>query len=72
MRSFAGLTNVLQQPQAHMPSWGYANYTIGPLQVSFSFRVGPTNGSHVMCWCLLWCWLLLSGSHVATMFTCKG
>ena len=32
-----------QPPQYQMPSQAYANYAMGPLQVSFSFRVEPPN-----------------------------
>ena len=67
-----GLTTVPQQyqPQSQMPSKAYANYAIGPPQVSFSFRVEPPPHHHIVCWCLLWCLLSAFRSHVA-MFT-KG
>ena len=69
MRGCADLTNMpqQQQPQPHMPSQAYANFAMGSLQVCFSFRAEPPNNSYVMCWCLLWCFLL-SGSHMATVF----
>ena len=43
MRGFAGFTTLLQQQQhqSQMPSHTYANYPMGYLQVSFSFRVEP-------------------------------
>ena len=47
-----GLTTGLQQqPQSQIPPWAYANYAIGPLQVSFSFRVKPPTYL-LICYCL--------------------
>ena len=46
-----------QQPELQIPSQAYANYAMGPLQVSFSFRVEPPLISYVMCWYLVWCFL---------------
>ena len=56
-RIVVGLTTVLQQvPQSQRPSQDYANYAMGPPQVSFSFRVEPlTNCLYI--WCLFWCML---------------
>ena len=59
MKGSAGLTNVPQQcqPQSQMASQAYANYAMGALQVSFSFRVEPPVIScrPLGVWCLLWC-----------------
>ena len=51
MNGSAGLINVpqQQQPQFQMHSQVYANYAMGPLQVSFSYRVEPSTNSYVMC-----------------------
>ena len=67
VRDSVGLTNMpQQQSQSQMPSQAYANYAMGPLQASFSFRVeSPTNSSIVVCYD--YCFML-SDAHVAAMF----
>ena len=47
VRGSGGHTTMLQQqkPLCQMPSQTYANYAIGPLQVSFSFRFEPPTDS---------------------------
>ena len=74
VRSSACLTSMLQQqpPQSQMPYQVYANCAIGPLLVSFSFKVEPPTNSFAMCWYLLWCLLSTSGPHVMTMFSNGG
>ena len=59
MMASAGLMNVLQQQQSQswIPSQAYANYAIGPSQVSFSFRVDPPLIVMSCVGCLLWCLL---------------
>ena len=70
MRGSVGLTTMSQQQQlqSQMISQAYANYAMGPLQVSFSFRVEPSTNSNVICCCLLWCLLFAfrfpCGCHV--------
>ena len=41
-----------------MPIWAYANYAMGPPQVSFSFRVEPPTN-----WCLFCCMLSTFRCH---------
>ena len=52
-----------------MPSQAYANYAMGPLHVSFSFTVEPPTDS--LCHMLVsnGVCFLLSGPHMAAMFT---
>ena len=47
MRGYAGLTTLpqKQQPKLQMPPQTYANYAVGPSQISFSFRVEPFKNS---------------------------
>ena len=41
-KGLIGLATVpQQQPKSQKPLQAYANYALGPPQVSFSFRVGP-------------------------------
>ena len=50
LRGSAGIMHLPQQPpQSNVPSQAYAKYAIGPLQVSFSFRVESPNNSYIMC-----------------------
>ena len=73
-RDFAGFTTMPQQqpPQSQMPSQAYPNYAISPPHVSFVFQ---NWASH---WFMLYVGFyygvsfLLSGSHVAAMFTSWG
>ena len=58
-----------QQPESQVPSQGCAKYAMGHLQVSFSFRVELPPVLMPCVWCLLWCLLSVSGSHLAAMFT---
>ena len=72
-RGVVGLTTVPQQlPQSQMPFQAYANYDVGPLEVSFLFRVEPpTNLSMYVGVCYSVCILLL-GSNVNAIFTYGG
>ena len=50
VRGFVGLMHVPQkQTQSQMPSEAYANYSMGPPLLSFSFRFQPPTDSYVMC-----------------------
>ena len=69
-RGVVGLGTVLQQlPQSQMPFQACFNYTMGPPQVSFSFRVDPsTNLSMYVGACYGVCFLF-GGSPVDAIFT---
>ena len=72
-KGVGGLTTVPQQlPQSQMPFQAYANYFMGSLQVSFSFRVEPpTNLSIYVGGCSGVCFLF-SGSIVDAIFIYEG
>ena len=47
-----------QQPPLPLPLQAYANYTMGPQQVGFFFRVEPPTVLYIIfVWCLFWCML---------------
>ena len=61
-----------QLPESKKPLQAYANYAIGPPQVSFSFRVEPgTNLSIYVGVCYAVCFLF-SGSPVDATFSSRG
>ena len=71
IRGVVGLATVLQQqPNCQTPSQAYANYVMGPSQVSFFFKVEPPI-SFLIGVCYGVC-CLLSGSSVTVRFTNKG
>ena len=69
MMDSASLPTVLQpqQPQSQIPSKVYANYAMGPPQVSFYFTFEPPN--YFLHPVLVFAFCFLSHLHVAAMFT---
>ena len=68
-----GLITLLQQlPQSQMPFQEYANYAMGPLQVTDSFRIEPPTNFSIHVGVSYGVCFLLSSSNVDAIFTNGG
>ena len=69
LRDTRGVVGLATQSQSEMPLQAYANYSIGPPQVSFSFRVEPPPDFIIYMGVCCGVSFLLSGTMLNAIFT---